>query len=153
MCQAAYIEGLQVLSYLCYDTHVESLTFDSVPIVCEFLDVFLDDLPGIPPNFEIEFSINLEPGTQPISMAPYYMAPTELKKLNSQLQDLFDEGFIRLSMLPWESPILFAKKKDSSMRICIDYRQLNRVMIKNHFICLALMICLTNFREQLYSLR
>lgn len=72
------------LTSIC-DTHVESLLLDSVPIICEFFDVFPTDLPGVHPDPEIEFAIDFKPGTGPISMAPYHMAPGELKELNSQL--------------------------------------------------------------------
>nr|GFB86689.1 putative reverse transcriptase domain-containing protein [Tanacetum cinerariifolium] len=89
------------------------------PIVSEFPDVFLDELPGIPPVREVEFSIELIPGAEPISKAPYRMAPIELK---DQLQELLERGFIRLSVSPWGAPFLFVKKKDGSMRLCIDYR-------------------------------
>jgi hypothetical protein len=81
----------------------------------------------------VEFSIDLVPGTQPIHKAPYRMAPTELKELKEQLQELLDWGFIRPSVSPWGAPVLFVKKNDGSMRMCIDYRELNRVTIKNKY--------------------
>ncbi|XP_062086510.1 uncharacterized protein LOC133792620 [Humulus lupulus] len=105
----------------------------NVHIVCEFPEVFPEDLPGLPPNREIEFIIELAPETNPISKAPYRMAPTELKELKTQLQELLDKGFIRLSYSPWGAPVLFVKKKDGSMRMCIDYRELNKVTIKNKY--------------------
>ena len=79
------------------------------------------------PDREIEFNIDLLPGTNPISIAPYRMAPTKLKELKEQLQELLDKGFIRPSSSPWGAPVLFVKKKDGTMRMCIDYRQLNKV--------------------------
>src|SRR5262249_38028824 len=82
---------------------------------------------------EIEFNIELLPGTNPISITPYRMAPIELKELKVQLQDLLDKGFIRPSSSPWGAPVLFVKKKDGSLRLCIDYRQLNRVTVKNKY--------------------
>ena len=88
-------------------------------------------MPGLPPEREIEFCIDVVPGTDPISMPPYRMAPAELSELKEQLQDLLDKGFIRPSISPWGAPVLFVKKKDGSLRLCIDYRQLNKVTIKN----------------------
>ena len=103
------------------------------PIVCEYTDVFPEDLPGLPPIREIEFSIDLVPGTSAISIPPYRMAPAELKELKAQLEDLQFRGFIRPSTSPWGAPVLFAKKKDGSLRLCIDYRKLNHVTVKNKY--------------------
>ena len=102
-------------------------------MVKEFNDVFPGELPGLPPEREIEFSIELVPGTNPIFIAPYRMAPSELRELKVQLQDLLDKGFIRPSASPWGAPVLFVKKKDGTLRLCIDYRQLNKVTIKNKY--------------------
>ena len=77
------------------------------------------------------FLLTLEPGTKPISIPPYRMAPAELKELKDQIQDLFNKGFIRPSVSPWGAPVLFVRKKDGSMRMCINYRQLNKVTVKN----------------------
>ena len=99
----------------------------------EFLDVFSEDLPGIPPERKIEFGIDLLPDIQPISIPPYCMAPAELKELKEQLKDLLEKGFIRPSISPWGAPVLFVRKKDGSLRMCIDYRQLNKVTIKNRY--------------------
>ncbi|KAL4017197.1 hypothetical protein IC575_024873 [Cucumis melo] len=96
----------------------------------DYPDVFPEELPGLPPHREVEFAIELEPGTVPISRAPYRMAPAELKELKVQLQELLDKGFIRPSVSPWGAPVLFVKKKDGSMRLCIDYRELNKVTVK-----------------------
>ena len=101
--------------------------------VCKFPDVFPEELPGLPPDQKIEFEIELLPGTAPISKAPYRMAPAELKVLKQQLQELLDKKFIRPSYLPWGASVLFVKKKDGSMRMCIDYRELNKVTIKNKY--------------------
>ncbi|KAL4032817.1 hypothetical protein IC575_005899 [Cucumis melo] len=87
----------------------------------------------LPPHREVEFAIELEPGTVPISRAPYRMAPAELKELKVQLQELLDKRFIRPSVSPWGVPVLFVKKKYGSMRLCIDYRELNKVTIKNRY--------------------
>ncbi|KAL0543844.1 hypothetical protein IC582_018949 [Cucumis melo] len=105
----------------------------SKPVVRDYPDVFPEELLGIPPHREIEFAIELESGMVPISRAPYRMAPAELKELKVQLQKLRDKGFIRPSVSPWCVPVLFVKKKDGSMRLCIDYRELNKVTIKNRY--------------------
>jgi hypothetical protein len=104
-----------------------------LPIVRDFVDVFPEELPGLPPDREIEFTIDLVPGTGPISKAPYRMAPLELRELKEQLQELLDRGFIRPSVSPWGAPVLFVKKKDGSMRLCIDYRELNKATVKNKY--------------------
>ncbi|KAH0759938.1 hypothetical protein KY290_023431 [Solanum tuberosum] len=88
---------------------------------------------GVPPEREIDFGIDLLPDTRPISIPPYRMAPTELKELKEQLKDLLDKGFIRPSVSPWGAPVLFVRKNDGSLRMCIDYRQLNKVTIKNKY--------------------
>ena len=103
-----------------------------IPIVKEFPDVFLEELPGLPLDREIEFSIELLPGTGPISKASYRLAPAKLRELKL-LQDLLDKGFIRPSVSPWGAPVLFIKKKDGSLRLCIDYRELNKVTVKNKY--------------------
>ena len=109
------------LAYVINTKEVEKKV-ESVPVVCEFADVFPEELPGLPPVREVEFGIDLIPGTAPISIAPYRMAPAELKELKSQLQELTDKGFVRPSFSPWGAPVLFVKKKDGSMRLCVDYR-------------------------------
>ena len=109
------------LAYVINTKEVEKKV-ESVPVVCEFADVFPEELSGLPPVREVEFGIDLIPGTAPISIAPYRMAPTELKELKSQLQELTDKGFVRPSFSPWGAPVLFVKKKDGSMRLCVDYR-------------------------------
>nr|GEZ77861.1 DNA/RNA polymerases superfamily protein [Tanacetum cinerariifolium] len=98
-----------------------------------YQDSQLEELSGIPPEREVEFGIELIPGTQPISKALYRMAPIKLKELKEQLQELLDLGFIRPSVSLWGAPVLFIKKKDGSMRLCIDYRALNRVTIRNRY--------------------
>ncbi|GJW22182.1 putative reverse transcriptase domain-containing protein [Tanacetum coccineum] len=101
--------------------------------VNSLMGVFPDELPGLPPAREIEFGIELIPGAEPISKAPYRMAPVELKELKEQLQEMLENGFIRPSVSPWGAPVLFVKKKDGSMRLCIDYRELNRITIRNRY--------------------
>ncbi|KAL0561144.1 hypothetical protein IC582_001564 [Cucumis melo] len=115
------------------DTREVDVSLSSEPVVRDYPDVFPEELPGLPPHREVEFAIELEPGTVPISRAPYRMAPAELKELKVQLQELLDKGFIRPSVSPWGAPVLFVKKKDGSMHLCIDYRELNKVTVKNRY--------------------
>ena len=105
-----------------------------VPVVNKFFDVFPEDLPGLPPDREIEFEIELAPGTEPISIVLYRMAPAELKELKVQMEELLSKGFVKTSTSPWGAPVLFVKKKDGSLRLCIDYRQLNQVTIRNQYL-------------------
>ena len=116
-----------------FDTCSSEVGLEDVPVVRDFPDVFPDDLPGLPPERDIDFPIDLVPGTAPISLPPYRMAPAKLKELKTQLQELVDRGFIRPSILPWGAPVLFVKKKDDTWRLCIDYRQLNKVTIRNRY--------------------
>ena len=99
----------------------------------EFSEVFPNDLPGFSLDREIDFGIDLLPDTSPISIPSYRMTPAKLKELKAQLKDLLDKGFIRPSMSPWRAPVLFVKKKDEYLRMCIDYRQLNKFTIKNKY--------------------
>ena len=101
-------------------------------VVCEYVDVFLDELSGLPPQRVVDFGIELYPGTLIMFMTPHRMAPVELQELRIQQQELLDKGFIRPSTSPWGAPVLFVKK-DKTLRLCIDYRQLNRVTIKNRY--------------------
>jgi hypothetical protein len=109
------------------------IKLNDIPVVCEYPDVFPDDLPRIPPDRDVKFVIELQPGTTRISKRPYCMPPNELAELKIQLQDLLDKGFIRPSASPWGCPALFVKKKDNSLRLCVDYRPLNAVTIKNKY--------------------
>ena len=99
------------------DKSKEASNLEDIPVVREFPDVFPEELPGIPPDRQIEFTIDLLPGAEPVSKAPYRMAPTEMKELAKQLQELLDKGVIRPSVSPWGAPVLFVKKKDGSMRL------------------------------------
>nr|XP_016477319.1 PREDICTED: uncharacterized protein LOC107798794 [Nicotiana tabacum] len=116
--------GKGCLAYLAHTINPESEppAIQLVPVVREFPDVFPDDLSELPPERIIDFGIDLMPSTQPISISPYMMAPTELNELREQLKDLLDKGFIRPSVSPWGAPVLFVKKNDGSLRMCVDYR-------------------------------
>jgi hypothetical protein len=101
--------------------------------VCEYPDVFSEELPGLPPDRDIEFAIDLIPGTARNAKRPYRMSVEELVELKKQLKELLDKDYIRPSASPWGSPVLFVRKKYGSMRMCIDYRSLNAVTIKNKY--------------------
>jgi hypothetical protein len=115
------------------DPMVFSLAVESISVVEEFMDVFPEELPVMPPEREVEFYIDLIPGTAPITKRPYRMAPTELAELKLQIVELQQKGYIRPSSSPWGAPVLFVTEKDGSMRMCIDYRSLNEVTIKNKY--------------------
>jgi hypothetical protein len=105
---------------------------ENIPIVCEFPDVFLDDLPSLPLDSDVEFVIELKPSTTPISRRGYRMPPKELAKLKTQLQELLDKGFIQPSSSLWGCPAIFVKK-DKTLRLCVDYHPLNEITIKNKY--------------------
>ncbi|GKA03076.1 putative reverse transcriptase domain-containing protein [Tanacetum coccineum] len=107
----------------------EEKQLEDVPIVRDFPEVFPEDLPGIPLTRQLEFQINLIPGAAPVARAPYRLAPFEMKEFSEQLQELFDEGFIRPSSSHWGAPVFFVKKKDGSFWMCIDYRELNKLTV------------------------
>ncbi|GJS96007.1 putative reverse transcriptase domain-containing protein, partial [Tanacetum coccineum] len=111
----------------------EGKRLEDVPIVRDFPEVFPEDLPGIPPARQVEFQIDLVPGAAPVARAPYRLAPSEMKELAEQLQELSDKGFIRPNSSPWGASVLFVKKKDGSFRMCIDYRELNKLTVKNRY--------------------
>ena len=121
--------------YLAYmvETEKEGTLVDEIPVVREFPDVFPDDIAGLPLDIEVEFTVDLILRTEPISIPPYRMASAELRVLKAQLEELLSKGFIRPSISPWGAPVLFVKMKDGSLRLCIDYRQLNRVTIRNQY--------------------
>jgi predicted aspartyl protease len=107
---------------------------DNIRVVRDFPDVFLEELPGMPPDREVEFVIDLLPGTAPISKWPYMMSIEELKELKKQLMELQEAGYIRPSFSPWGALVLFVQKKDGSQRMCVDYRSLNDVTVKNKYL-------------------
>nr|KYP71341.1 Transposon Ty3-G Gag-Pol polyprotein [Cajanus cajan] len=110
-----------------------NILVNELPVVCNFSDVFSDDMSSLPPTREVEFSIDLVLGTGPISIPPYRMPPIELVETKKQIEDLLEKGFVRPSVSPWGAPVLLVKKKDGSMRLCVDYFQLNKVTIKNKY--------------------
>ena len=135
MMQAARLLRQGCTGFICYlESSDEAVsTLSDISVVNEFPDVFPDEIPGLPPRRFVEFNIDLEPGTCPLSKAPYRMAPLEMKELKQQLEELLDKGCIRPSASPWGAPVLFVKKKDGSFKKCIDYRELNKVTIKNKY--------------------
>jgi hypothetical protein len=106
----------------------------NIRVVRDFSDVFPEELPGMPPDREVEFVIDLLPGTAPISKQPYRMSIEELKELKKQLTKLQEAGYIRSSSSPWGASVLFVQKKDGSQRMCVDYRSLNDVTMKNKYL-------------------
>ena len=115
-------KGCETFLALTLDSKRGQIYLERIPVVREFPNVFLEELPGIPLEREVDLSIEIVPRTVPMFRAPYRMAPMELKELKSRLQELLDKGFIRPSVSPWGAPILFVKKKDGMLRMCIDYR-------------------------------
>ncbi|GJT92218.1 hypothetical protein Tco_1081063 [Tanacetum coccineum] len=104
-------------------TKMDEQKLGDIPIIRDFLEVFLEDLAGLPPQRQVEFRIGLVPGETPIAKSPYRLAPSKMQELSEQLQELQDKGFIRPSNSPWGAPVLFVKKKDVSFRMCIDYQE------------------------------
>jgi Reverse transcriptase (RNA-dependent DNA polymerase). len=109
------------------------MTLEEIPIVREYPDVFPDDLPSMPPKRDIEFRMDLVPGTTLIHKRPYRMAANELAEVKRQVDDLLQKGYIRPSSSPWGAPVIFVEKKDHTQRMCVDYRALNDVTIKNKY--------------------
>nr|GFD08029.1 putative reverse transcriptase domain-containing protein [Tanacetum cinerariifolium] len=111
----------------------EEKRLENVPIVQDFSEVFPEDLPGLLPTRQVEFQIILIPGAAPVARVPYRLAPFEMKELSDQLQELSDKGFIRPSSSPWGALILFVKNKDGSFQMFIDYREFNKLTVKNRY--------------------
>jgi hypothetical protein len=104
-----------------------------IPVACEFPDVFWEVFLGMPPDQDVEFTVELQSGTSPISRRPYKMTPKEWAELKIQLKELLDKGYIHPSSSPWGYPALFVKKKDQSLRLCVDYGPLNAITVKNKY--------------------
>jgi hypothetical protein len=113
--------------------HTADMNLKDIPMACEFSYVFPEDLPDMPLDQDVEFTIELQPGTAPISRRPYKMAPKELAELKVQLNKLLDKGYIHQSSSSWGYPALFVKKKDQSLRLCVDYQPLSAVTVKNKY--------------------
>jgi hypothetical protein len=108
-------------------------SLDEIHVVCEYSDVLPDDLPRMPPDRAIKFKIELQPGTAPVYKRRYPMAQNEMAELKTQVQELLDKGYIRPSCSPWGFPAIFVSKKDMTQRLCVDYRPLNVVTVKNKY--------------------
>lgn len=115
------------------DKTKEEVSIQDIPVAREFPNVFPEDLLGVPPERHGEFRIDLVLGATPLAKLPYRLAPVEMQELSSQLSELLGKGFIRPSYSPWGAPVLFVKKKDGSFRMCIDYRELNKLTVKNRY--------------------
>jgi hypothetical protein len=113
--------------------HTATQNLEDIPVACEFSDIFSEDLPGMPPDRNVEFVIKLQLSTAYISRQPYKMTPKELAELKVQLNELLDKGYIQPSSSPWSCPALFVKKKNQFLRLCVDYRPFNVVTIKNKY--------------------
>ena len=127
-------KGCEAFLALILDSKREQVNFENIPVIREFTNVFLEELLRVPPEREVDLYIEVVHGTTPISRASYRMDPTELKELKTQLQELLDKVFIRPSVSPWGAPVLFVKKKDGTLQMCIDYRQINKVTVKNKYL-------------------
>ena len=126
-------KGCEAFLALVLDFKRRQVNLEKIPVIKEFLNVFPKELPSFPPEREVDLSIEIVYGMTPISRAPYFMGPTELTELKTQLQELLDKGFVRPSVLPWGAPVLFVKKKDCTLRMCIDYRKINMITVKNKY--------------------
>ncbi|GJZ08677.1 putative reverse transcriptase domain-containing protein [Tanacetum coccineum] len=129
-----YIErGSQLFLAQVTEKEPSKKQLQDVPVIRNFPEVFPDDLPGLLPPQQVEFRIELVLGAALVARAPYRLAPSELKELSDQLKELLEKGFIRPSSSPWGAPVLFVKKKDGSFRMCINYRELNKLTVKNRY--------------------
>nr|GEV80054.1 putative reverse transcriptase domain-containing protein [Tanacetum cinerariifolium] len=149
-----YIErGSQLFVAHVTEKEQQEKWLEDVPVIQDFSEVFPDDLLGLPPPRQVEFRIDLVPGAAPVARAPYQLAPSEMKELAEQLQELSEKGFIHPSSSPWGAPVLFIKKKDGSFGICIDYQELNKLTVKNRYHSQGLTIYSINFKVQAYIRR
>ncbi|GKB20269.1 hypothetical protein Tco_0854192 [Tanacetum coccineum] len=112
---------------------VDEPKLSDIFVIRDFVDVFLEDLSGLPPQRQVEFRIDLVPRAMPVAKSPYRLAPSEMQELSGQLQELQDKGFVRPSHSPWGAHVLFVKKKDGSFCMCIDYTELNKLTVKNRY--------------------
>ena len=112
---------------------MDKLKLEYISILREYSDVFLEEVPGLPLKWELDFTIELVPSAVPSSKSPYRMNILELNELKSQLKELIDKKYLRPSVSRWGGPVMFVKKKDSTLHLCIDYRQLNKMTIKNRY--------------------
>jgi hypothetical protein len=113
--------------------HTSAQKLEEIPVVRDFPDVFPENLPSMPPDRDVEFTVELQPGMTPISRRLYKMTPKDLAELKVQLKELLDKGYIHPSSSPWGCPVLFVKMKDQSLRLCVDYRPMNVITIKNKY--------------------
>ena len=126
-------KGCEAFLALILDSKRGQINLEDISVIKEFPYVFPEELPSLPPEREVDLSIEVVQGTPPISRAPYRMAPTELKELKTQLQELLDKCFIKPSVSPWGASVLFVKKKNGTLQMCIDYRQINKVTVENKY--------------------
>nr|GEX41606.1 putative reverse transcriptase domain-containing protein [Tanacetum cinerariifolium] len=126
-------KGMPFICSPCDGERAKENHLEYVPIIHDFPKVFPDDLPGLPPPRQVEFRIKLVPGAAPVARALYHLAPSKMKELSDQLKELLEKGFIRSSSSPWGALVLFVKNKDGSFHMCIDYRELNKLTIKNRY--------------------
>jgi hypothetical protein len=128
------LSGPRKGSYHQVTSHIEEIKpSEAINVVSEFPDVFLEELPGMPPERKVEFAIELIPGTAPISKRAYRVSGPELVELKKQIDESLEKGYIRPSTSPWAAPVLFVEKKDGTKRMCIDYISLNEVTVKNKY--------------------
>jgi hypothetical protein len=126
-------KGCKLYAILALNEKGVAKGLEHLPVMREFADIFLEELPGMLPKRELEFTIDLKPGTKMIAKKPYRMSTPELQELKMQLKELLDLGLIRPSVSPWGAPVIFIRKKDGSWRLCIDYHQMNKATIKNQY--------------------
>jgi hypothetical protein len=127
-------KGCKIYAILALNEKGVAEGLEHLPVVREFADIFPEELPGMSSERELEFTIDLKLGTEPIERMPYRMSTPELQELKMKLKELLDLGLIHPSVSPWGAPVIFIQKKDGSWRLCIDYHQLNKATIKNQYL-------------------